>query len=293
MIPELDYNKSAYASEAIDPKGHVKLGPKEKVERLKLFNHSLLQIAKDYHKDFLINLGWTEKDLEKDVYKWHQKFDIEEHCPEIDTVDFPPKPHVEKMSNAKDMIVKFAGINPRLENALHERETSLQGTKEPLNDSSTNLTKIKNPEGNSKPSDPKLLKGLKGLPPALIQKILEKEKAKNVLDITQNSEQRKRIQLMQELITVAPYIVNCHRSIKNGAAVKVDDLTKVTADSYGHGKTKEEMRKLLEMFLNLVPECMELRRYEMISYVKKKRDSPDINHIKVKLQNLVDQEKQS
>ena len=92
---------------------------------------------------------------------------------------------------------------------------------------------------------------------------------------------------------VAPYIVNCHRSIKNGAAVKVDDLTKVTADSYGHGKTKEEMRKLLEMFLKLVPECMELRRYEMISYVKKKRDSPDINHIKVKLQNLVDQEKQS
>ena len=101
MIPELDYNKSAYASEVIDPKGHAKLGPKEKVERLKLFNHSLLQIAKDYHKDFLINLGWTEKDLEKDVYKWHQKFDIEEHCPEIDTVDFPPKPHVEKMSNAK------------------------------------------------------------------------------------------------------------------------------------------------------------------------------------------------
>ena len=108
------------------------------------------------------------------------------------------------------MIVKFAGIKPRLENALGERGTSLQGTKEPLNDSSTNLTKIKNPEGNSKPSDPKLLKGLKGLPPALIQKILEKEKAKNVLDITQNSEQRKRIELMQELITVSNCI-RCNR----------------------------------------------------------------------------------
>ena len=92
---------------------------------------------------------------------------------------------------------------------------------------------------------------------------------------------------------VAPYIANCHRSIKNGAAVEVNILTKVTADSYGHGKTKEDIMKLLKMFLNLVPECMELRTYDRISYVKKKKDSPDINNIKVKLQKLVDQEKQS
>ena len=92
---------------------------------------------------------------------------------------------------------------------------------------------------------------------------------------------------------VAPYIVNCHRNIKNGAAVEVNNLTKVTADSYGHGKTKEEIMKLLKMFLNLVPECMELRTYDRTTYVKKKKDSPDNNIIKVNLQKLVDQEKQS
>jgi hypothetical protein len=101
------------------------------------------------------------------------------------------------------MIVKFAGINPRLKDALHERETSLQATNEPLNDSSINLTKIKNPEENSNPNELKLLKGLRGLPPALIKKILEKEKAKNVQEITQNPEKRKRIELMQELISVS------------------------------------------------------------------------------------------
>ena len=112
MIPELDYNKSACTSEAIDQKGNVKLGPREKVERLKLFNHSLLQIAKDYHKDFLINLGWTKEELDKEFTKWHPKFDVEEHCPEIDTVDFPVKPHVEKMSNAKGNF--FGNINTRI-----------------------------------------------------------------------------------------------------------------------------------------------------------------------------------
>ena len=73
----------------------------------------------------------------------------------------------------------------------------------------------------------------------------------------------------------------------------MDVLTKRVADSYGHGKTKEEMLKLLKMFLNLVPECMELRSYDRVTYVKKKKDSPDINAIKTKLQKLVDQEKNS
>ena len=103
------------------------------------------------------------------------------------------------------MIEKFAGINTRIENALHEQETTAQGTKEPLNDSNTNLTKIKKPEEISKPDDPKILKGLRGLPPALLKKILEKEKAKNGLlqDLTQNSEKRKRLEQMEELISVS------------------------------------------------------------------------------------------
>ena len=92
-------------------------------------------------------------------------------------------------------------------------------------------------------------------------------------------------------LQVSSFIVNCHRSIKNGAAVEMDVLTKKIADSYGHGKSKEEILKLLKMFLNLVPECMEIRAYDRITYVKKKKDSPDINAIKAKLQTLVDKEK--
>ena len=72
----------------------------------------------------------------------------------------------------------------------------------------------------------------------------------------------------------------------------MDLLTKKVADSYGHGKTKEEILELLTMFLNLVPECMEIRSYDR-KYVKKKKDSPDINAVKAKLQKLVDQEKNS
>ena len=98
MTPDMNYNTSD-ESKIVNASG--KLGPREKVERLKLFNHSLLQIAKDYHQDYLKDLGWTNTELGKEITKWHPKFDVDEHCPEIDTVDFPPKPHVERMSNAK------------------------------------------------------------------------------------------------------------------------------------------------------------------------------------------------
>jgi len=284
MTPDMNYNTSD-ESKIINASG--KLGPREKVERLKLFNHSLLQIAKDYHQDYLKDLGWTNTELGKEITKWHPKFDVDEHCPEIDTVDFPPKPHVERMSNAKDMIEKFAGINHRLESVLQDRK------EQPVVEKEKEITDTKNPEPPAKTEEPKILKGLKGLPPALLQQILAKEKEKSVKDVTQNTEQRKRIEQMEELIAVSSCFLNCHRSIKNGAAVEMDVLTKRVADSYGHGKTKEEMLKLLKMFLNLVPECMELRSYDRVTYVKKKKDSPDINAIKTKLQKLVDQEKNS
>ena len=105
MTPDMDYNKSSpiCISEDAVNKSSFKLGPKEKVERVKIFNHYLLQIAKDYHEEFLTNLGWKKDELDKEITKWHPKFSVEEHCPDIDTVDFPPKPNVERMSNAQGM----------------------------------------------------------------------------------------------------------------------------------------------------------------------------------------------
>ena len=95
------------------------------------------------------------------------------------------------------MLEKFAGINPRLENVLQDRK------EQPLVEEEKEITKIKIPEVNAKSEEPKILKGLKGLPPALLQKILDKEKEKNVKDVTQNTEKRKRLEKMEELIAVS------------------------------------------------------------------------------------------
>ena len=34
------------------------------------------------------------------------------------------------------------------------------------------------------------------------------------------------------------------------------------------------------MFIRLVPECMEIKSYEKVEYIKQKKPSPDINQVK-------------
>ena len=63
------------------------------------------------------------------------------------------------------MIEKFAGINQRLENVLQDRK------EQPVVEKEKETTDTKNPEPPAKTEEPKILKGLKGLPPALLQTI--------------------------------------------------------------------------------------------------------------------------
>ena len=105
------------------------------------------------------------------------------------------------------MINKFAGINSRLENVLQQKEDSLQVEQNQIQEEKNDMTKFKHAEQTPKAEEPKILKGLRGLPPALLQKILDKEKAKNVQDVTQNTEKRKEIETLQELILVRDRLI--------------------------------------------------------------------------------------
>ena len=80
-------------------------------------------------------------------------------------------------------------------------------------------------EGGGPP--PAIRKELRGLPPHLIQKILANEKAKQIKEMTQSSDDRKDLEALEDLLTLAPVIINCHRAHKKGAAVPMDVLAQV------------------------------------------------------------------
>ena len=124
------------------------------------------------------------------------------------------------------MIKKFAGVNPRLENVLQQRENSLEVEKKQVEENKNDMTKIKNVEQTSKPEEPKILKGLRGLPQTIIDQILAKEKAKNIQVVTQNTEKRKEIEMMQELIVVSScFLITKHHVLNLEEILKHPNLT--------------------------------------------------------------------
>ena len=129
-------------------------------------------------------------------------------------------------------------------------------------------------------------KELRGLKPELIAKILANEKAKQIKEMTQSSEERKDLEQLEELVTLAPIIINCHRAHRKGAACPIDALAQVTADSCGR-KTKLQMMPLIRLFVATVPSCMEIKTIERVTYVKLKKTSPDINQVKKMLEDIV------
>ena len=103
------------------------------------------------------------------------------------------------------MIEKFAGINPRLQNIMQERESTLNSQKVATNSNENITTKMEEPKTVTNTDPPRILKGLRGLDPAILKMLAAKEKTKNVQEITQDTEKRKRLELMEELISVSNY----------------------------------------------------------------------------------------
>ena len=103
------------------------------------------------------------------------------------------------------MIEKFAGINPRLQNIMQERESTLNAQNMATNSKENITTKMEEPKTVTNTDPPRILKGLRGLDPAILKMLAAKEKTKNVQEITQDTEKRKRLELMEELISVSNY----------------------------------------------------------------------------------------
>ena len=112
--------------------------------------------------------------------------------------------HNEKF-DISDMIEKFAGINPRLQNIMQERDSTLNAQKVANNSNENITTKMEEAKTVTNTDPPRILKGLRGLDPAILKMLAAKEKTKNVQEITQDTEKRKRLELMEELISVSNY----------------------------------------------------------------------------------------
>lgn len=261
----------------------IKLGAKEQTERRQIFKGLLTSMVRDSHAAFLKTRGLEV--AESDVSRWHDDFDVES-CPDVDCEDLPAKPYVQKLTSAADVISatqELFGVNKRLEKAMADYKA--------------NEEKVKGEGGSvaSAQPQPVVKEGLRGLPPALLEKVLAREKAKQIRAMTESSEDKKERNTLDELQKIGPLILNCHRSERqrqNRAALELKAFCKFLANSYADGrKGANEMEEALRTLVKLVPGFLQFRILRNVEYVKAVTSSPDVNSLRDRLEKLIEEKK--
>jgi hypothetical protein len=89
-----------------------------------------------------------------------------------------------------------SGLNPRLENVLKQRSVAVEAAA-----AETATAKAE----NKTVGEVKILKGLQGLSPQLLEMLKAREKAKQIKSMTQSSQEQKELEMMEELIIVRQF----------------------------------------------------------------------------------------
>ena len=258
----------------------VRMSPKDLMHRRQIFKGILLTMARDHHRAFLKTLNPPLEVKDSELTNWHRDFVVDD-CPDVDMVALPEKPNVVRLSSAAAVFAAtqrgLGGVNKRLEEALKEQAEKQKPEVKPA------------PETPAA-EKPKVRKGLEGLPPALLEKILAKEKAKQIKEMTRTSEDKRELETLEELqlvmmpslavcrnllmssffLQIGPKIMNCYRSEKHTQgqrALEISRFVKFVADSYG-SKSVQEMDSLVRDLIRLAPGHLEIWKNRGTEYVR-------------------------
>ena len=99
-----------------------------------------------------------------------------------------------------------SGLNPRLENVLKQRSAAEEAAAEAANAQAGQAE-------NKAVGEVKILKGLQGLSPQLLEMLKAREKAKQIKSMTQSSQEQKEIEMMEELVIVSTFKTNLQCSL--------------------------------------------------------------------------------
>ena len=139
--------------------------------------------------------------------RWHRDFNVE-NCSEIDIEELPPKPEVEKIVTAQEVLEKanqIFNLNPKLGESLVEAASKINkdGVKPGEDATKKEEDKSSTPAQDSTPAKPDVLKGLKGLNPKLLEKIRAKEAEKAKIEMTRDHGQIKKIKQLEKMSSLA------------------------------------------------------------------------------------------
>ncbi len=288
VAPNMGYASDMSAAAGIEtPAGHfVRLDAKELVERRQVFRGILTTMARDHHRLFLASLDPPLDVKDADLVRWHRDFDVET-CPEVECAELPGKPGGLGPTTASDVIratQDLFGVNKRLEEAMNRLREGV-----PAKEGEVDIESAK-----QEPKPVVVKKGLEGLPPAVLEKLLAKERAKEIRAMTESSGNKKEAETLEELQRTGPLIMNCYRSEKQRqcrSALDVKGFVKFVAQSHPGRKGASEMEEALRALVRLAPGFLQFVVLRNVEYVKSVAGAPDLNVLRDRLKDLYERTK--
>ncbi|XP_052860608.1 DNA replication factor Cdt1 [Anopheles cruzii] len=251
------------------------------IERQQRFHRLLLEKAKDAHQEFLAARDPPLSVEREKIVRWHEEFDVESACPDIEQVALPQPPNVEKFSSAKDVLSTARNLfncGTPLERALQRLEEKKRQTA--TTTATANLSIMDASEHNKrsvsvKPEATTRITAdydvLKNIPKALLEKIRAKQAAKALDQMTRRPSQEKEAIKYGRLPELARHIRNVFVTERKNVLPLETPLVKIE-NSYRGKLTLQELEEHIRLIAQLVPFWLTLPEVRKVKYAKIAKD---------------------
>ncbi|XP_058066761.1 DNA replication factor Cdt1 [Anopheles bellator] len=251
------------------------------IERQQRFHRLLLEKAKDAHQEFLSARDPPLTVEREKIVRWHEEFDVESACPDIEQVALPQPPNVEKFSSAKDILSTARNLfncGTPLERALQrleEKKRQAATTTATANLSIVDASEHNKPSVSVKPESTTRITAdynvLKTIPKALLEKIRAKQAAKALDQMTRRPSQEKEAIKYGRLPELARHIRNVFVTERKNVLPLETPLVKIE-NSYRGKLTLQELEEHIRLIAQLVPFWLTLPEVRKVKYAKIAKD---------------------
>lgn len=251
------------------------MNPQIMIDRQRKFDKALLGLVHEEHEKFLSSLEPPINIPREKVTTWHASFHLEK-CPEIKKAEMPIPPNIEKFSSAKDVLATARNLfncGTPLEKAMERLEAKKnEGEKE-----RAEMTELQT--GNK--SNDALFKGISK---SLLEKIREKQAAKQLAAMTRRPSQDVEAIKFGRLPELARHLRNVFVTERKGV-LPLENVLKKLENSFRINLTLKQLEDHLKMLSVEIPNYLTFHEIRKVIYVKVNREI-DLAVVTTKLEKL-------
>lgn len=251
------------------------MNPQIIIDRQRKFDKSLLNLVHEEHEKFLSSLEPPINIPRENVRTWHSNFHVK-NCPSVKKAEMPLPPNAERFSSAKDVLATARNLfncGTPLEKAMERLEAK-------KNEGETSRAEMTELQSGNKLNDALF----KGISKSLLEKIREKQAAKQLAAMTRRPSQDVEAIKFGRLPELARHLRNVFVTERKGT-LALENVLKKLENSFRINLSMKQLEDHLKMLSEEIPNYLTFHEVRKVIYVKVNREI-DLTEVVTKLEKL-------